>query len=160
MVKACVIKEMLQQIRNQNDLLTALVEMLEREDSPAPEVQAVAAAAVLPEKAFLSVNEAVAESGYTRNYGVFFQRRFETRLLKEIPKGYTIIMDNARFHRKKQLRGLAGGKVRLLFLPPYSPDYNPIEKSWANMKRFLGNNLRGFQSLDSAILSFFHLTEY
>jgi transposase len=40
------------------------------------------------------------------------------------------------------------------------PDYNPIEKSWANMKRFLGNNLRGFQSLDSAILSFFHLPKY
>jgi transposase len=40
-----------------------------------------------------------------------------------------LVMDNARFHRKKQLRRLARRKVRLLFLPPYSPDYNLIEKS-------------------------------
>jgi transposase len=38
-------------------------------------------------------------------------------------------MDNARFHRKKELRKIARGKARLLFLPPYSPDYNPIEKT-------------------------------
>jgi transposase len=64
-------------------------------------------------------------------------------------------MDTARFHRKKELRKLAGGKVRLLFLPPYSPDYNPIEKSWANMKRFLSNNLKDFHSVDSCIYNYF-----
>jgi transposase len=57
-------------------------------------------------------------------------------------------MDNAPFHRKKELRRLARGKARLLFLPPYSPDYNPIEKTWANMKRFLCNNLTKFISVD------------
>jgi hypothetical protein len=34
-----------------------------------------------------------------------------------------------------------------------------MEKSWATMKRFLGNNLRDFQSVDAAILSFFHPSE-
>ncbi|MDR0707966.1 MAG: transposase [Treponema sp.] len=29
------------------------------------------------------------------------------------------------------------GKVNLLFLPAYSPNFNPIEKDWANMKRTL-----------------------
>jgi len=43
-----------------------------------------------------------------------------------------VILDNASHHRRKTLRKLARGKVRVLFLPPYSPDYNPIEKSWAN----------------------------
>jgi transposase len=85
----------------------------------------------------------------------FFESWFEERLLGELPKGYTIIMDNAKFHRKKKLRKLARGKARLLFLPPYSPDYNPIEKSWANMKRFLCNNLRDFKSVDSAIYDYF-----
>jgi transposase len=51
------------------------------------------------------------------------------------------------------------GKVRLLFLPPYSPDYNPIEKSWANMKRFLRNNLKDFPSVDSAIYNYFGVIE-
>jgi len=74
-------------------------------------------------------------------------------------KGYTVIMDNAGFHRKKELRKLARGKVRLLFLPPYSPDYNPIERTWANMKRFLRNNLKDFNSVDSAIYNYFELVE-
>jgi transposase len=87
--------------------------------------------------------------------GAFFERWFKDCLLSEIPKGHTIIMDNARFHRKTKLHKLARGKVRLLFLPPYSPDYNPIEKTWANMKRFLSNNLQDFQSIDSAIYDYF-----
>ena len=64
-------------------------------------------------------------------------------------------MDNAIFHRKKELRKIARGKVRLLFLPPYSPDYNPIEKSWAHMKSFLRNNLEDFESVASAIYNYF-----
>jgi transposase len=63
-------------------------------------------------------------------------------------------MDNAPFRRKKKL---TRGKARLLFLPPYSPDYNPIEKSWANMKRFLRNNPREFQPVDSAVYDCFYL---
>jgi transposase len=88
----------------------------------------------------------------------FFESWFEDCLLQEIPKGHTVIMDNASFHRKKTLHKLARGKVRLLFLPPYSPDYNPIEKTWANMKRNLRNNLQGFQSLDSAICDYFDVS--
>jgi transposase len=80
-------------------------------------------------------------------------------LLEELPKGYTVIMDNAAFHRKKELRKIARGKTRLLFLPPYSPDYNPIEKTWANMKRFLRNSLKDFQSVDFGIYNHFGLIE-
>ena len=68
-------------------------------------------------------------------------------------------MDNAPFHRKARLRKLARGKVRLLFLPPYSPDYNPIEKSWANMKCFLRDNMKYYQSVDSAIYSYFGIID-
>jgi transposase len=72
-----------------------------------------------------------------------------------MPKGCTAILDNAAFHPKERLRKLARGKVRLLFLPPYSPDYNPIEKSWANMKSYLRDNIHNYQSVDDAIYDYF-----
>lgn len=66
--------------------------------------------------------------------------------------GDVIIMDNASFHNKKRLREFAQiYKVTLIFLPPYSPDYNLIEPVWANMKRFLRNTRLCFHSLQSAI---------
>jgi transposase len=68
-------------------------------------------------------------------------------------------MDNAGFHRKKEPRKPARGKARLLFLPPCSPDYNPIEKDRPDLKRFLRNNMKDFQSLDSAIYIYFNVPD-
>ena len=47
-----------------------------------------------------------------------------------------LILDNAMLHKTSRTRELieAAG-ARLLFLPPYSPDYNPIEHDFANIKR-------------------------
>jgi len=90
--------------------------------------------------------------------GEFFENWFKTKLVKSISKGSTIIMDNASFHRKKKLRNLAKRHgMKLLFLPPYSPDYNPMENSWANMKSSLVDLLPDMQNLDSAIYSYFVL---
>lgn len=58
-------------------------------------------------------------------------------LLPELSPGMTVILDNAAFHKSKtteQLIRSAG--CQLLFLPPYSPDLNPIETTWANIKNF------------------------
>ena len=49
-----------------------------------------------------------------------------------------IIMDNASHHPKKRLSDLARRHgMKLEFLPTYSPDFNPIEKDWANMKKHI-----------------------
>jgi transposase len=88
--------------------------------------------------------------------GAFFEDWFENDLLAKVPGGHTFIMDNASFHRKKNLEAIAKRhKSRLLFLPPYSPDYNPIEKTWANMKKGLVDIIPKYKTLEKAILSYF-----
>ena len=91
----------------------------------------------------------------------FFEQWFAECLLKEIPKGHTIIMDNASFHRKSKLYELAQeAEVGLIFLPPYSPDFNPIEKSWANMKRWLRSRMLDYMSIDAAVYYYFSVVNY
>lgn len=61
---------------------------------------------------------------------------FEYQLIPELKTGSTIIWDNAAFHNKEQLAAIAhryGHHV--LFLPPYSPDFNPIEQDFASIKK-------------------------
>ena len=49
---------------------------------------------------------------------------------------YVVIMDNASFHKGAETEALIRGSgASLLFLPPYSPELNPIEKDFANIKR-------------------------
>ena len=65
-----------------------------------------------------------------------FNYWLQDHLFKELAQGTTIIMDNATFHKTALTRQIiehAGHS--LLFLPPYSPDFNPIEQDFAIMKR-------------------------
>jgi len=77
-------------------------------------------------------------------------------LLKIIEPGSAIIMDNASFHRKKILKRMAKeAGCKVIFLPPYSPDFNPIEHVWANLKTFLKDYLTQFQCVSDAIYHYF-----
>lgn len=88
----------------------------------------------------------------TNTNSQLFEDWFEFDLLSVVPCGYTIIMDNASFHRKKKLFEIAERySVNLLFLPAYSPDFNSIEKFWANMKKWLKSNIQKFTTLSLAI---------
>ncbi len=76
-----------------------------------------------------------------------FNYWLQNHLFNELDADSTIIMDNATFHKTvltRQLIEEAGHT--LLFLPPYSPDFNPIEKDFAIMKR-----RRQFLPTDSTI---------
>ena len=86
----------------------------------------------------------------------FFETWFKDLLLKQVEKGCTIIMDNASFHRKKALKKLVRNTgVKLLFLPPYSPDFNPIETEWANMKHALVDLLPNNKTVEDAVYQYF-----
>ncbi len=65
-----------------------------------------------------------------------FNYWLRNHLFEELGADSTIIMDNATFHKTALTRQLVeeAGHT-LLFLPPYSPDFNPIEKDFAIMKR-------------------------
>ena len=85
-------------------------------------------------------------------------------LLPNLAHGMTIVMDNASFHRKTALRQLLIERDRedltLIFLPPYSPDYNPIENCWANLKKFLRNFSFKFRNLFSVPCTILILLDY
>lgn len=57
-------------------------------------------------------------------------------LLPKLPKQTIIVMDNASFHKGQAMQKLIEDAGHtLLYLPPYSPDLNPIEKKWAQAKK-------------------------
>jgi len=56
-------------------------------------------------------------------------------LLPKLPPKSVIIMDNASFHKGSEMQKILAEAGHILFyLPPYSPDLNPIEKKWAQAK--------------------------
>ncbi len=89
--------------------------------------------------------------------GQLFLEYIRTALVPTLRKGDLIVMDNLRCHKVagvKEAIEAAGASV--LYLPPYSPDLNPIEMLWSKLKSvFRTLKLRQLEHLISAIpLSF------
>lgn len=70
--------------------------------------------------------------------GEVFKVYVERILCPTLSTGDVVIMDNLPAHKVKGIRELieAGGAF-LIYLPPYSPDLNPIEKCWSKIKTYL-----------------------
>jgi transposase len=59
-------------------------------------------------------------------------------LVPSLRHGDIVVLDNLAAHDDEEVRRLIEAvHARLLFLPPYSPDLNPIEKMWSKVKAFL-----------------------
>jgi len=81
-----------------------------------------------------------------------FETWLETCLIPLLKPGEWVIVDNASFHhggRIAQLVEAAGAQV--VYLPPYSPDLNRIEKCWAWLKCRIRKQLRNSENLRDAI---------
>lgn len=70
-----------------------------------------------------------------------FVTYIEQVLLPTLTRGQTVIMDNASFHKDKKIKTLIESVgCKLIYLPAYSPDFNPIENCWFPLK----NKIRKF----------------
>lgn len=67
-----------------------------------------------------------------------FETYVEKVLVPSLEAGQIVVMDNLGAHRPKRIRELIEGQgCELLYLPAYSPDYNPIEEAFAKIKNLL-----------------------
>jgi transposase len=70
--------------------------------------------------------------------GEMFLAWIERGLVAELHRGDLVIMDNLATHKVAGVRqAIEGAGARLEYLPPYSPDFNPIENMWSKVKQIL-----------------------
>lgn len=70
--------------------------------------------------------------------GAIFLTYVRTCLVPALSPGDTVVMDNLPAHKVAGVReAIEAAGARLLYLPPYSPDFNPIEQLFAKLKTLL-----------------------
>ena len=73
-------------------------------------------------------------------------------LLPTLVAGQTVIMDNCSIHKSPKVRELIESVgCKLIYLPPYSPDLNPIENYWAVMKNQIKKQRHKFANISDNI---------
>jgi len=82
-----------------------------------------------------------------------FEAFLENVLARRLRPGDIVVLDNVGAHKPEHLRRLVEATgARLVFLPPYSPDFNPIELAWSKLKAALKDfGARTREDLDTAI---------
>lgn len=83
---------------------------------------------------------------------LLFEAWVEQFLVPTLQPGQTVVLDNASFHKSQRTQEMIEqARCRVLFLPPYSPDFNKIEKFWAQLKHHLRKSLNQFANLWDAV---------
>lgn len=85
--------------------------------------------------------------------GLTFEAFISQKLVPKLWEGAYVVMDNCSIHKGKEIEALiqaAGAK--LIYLPPYSPDFSPIENCWSKIKNILRSiGARNYPSLAKAV---------
>ncbi len=70
--------------------------------------------------------------------GIVFKVYVEKVLCPTLSRGDVVVMDNLPAHKVSGIKELIEARgAKLIYLPPYSPDLNPIEKCWSKIKTYL-----------------------
>lgn len=78
---------------------------------------------------------------------LMFNEWIEIFLCPELKEWDLVVLDNASFHKSEKTKELIEKTgATLLFLPPYSPDLNPIENYWAILKQFVRKHNTSFET--------------
>lgn len=87
--------------------------------------------------------------------GAHFEAYLEQFLLPQMRPGQFLVVDNLGAHKTVAAReACRKAGVWLVFLPPYSPDLNPIEKAWSKLKAWLRKAAaRTLEALDGALVA-------
>ena len=102
----------------------------------------------------------VSEVALRGNTTTFFRFLFKVVKHFEGRKVY-MILDNVRFHHSRRLKPILERykhRIELIFLPPYSPDLNPVERVWWLMRKEVTHN-RWVKSMEQRIIDFDHWRE-
>jgi transposase len=82
-----------------------------------------------------------------------FERYVERFLVPRLRPGQLVILDNLAVHRQARIRqAISSAGCRVLFLPSYSPDFNPIELAFSKIKAYIRRvGARTREALEAAI---------
>jgi transposase len=70
--------------------------------------------------------------------GAVFEGYLREMLVPALGKGDVVVMDNLSVHKSERLREMIeGAGAEILYLPPYSPEFNPIEEAFSKIKNLL-----------------------
>jgi transposase len=97
--------------------------------------------------------EILAPFGYSGTCDTnLFNLWLKNELSPQLKRRQILIMDNASIHKSEETEMLIRkAKCKLVFLPPYSPDLNPIEHVWSHKKRKIRAIAPNFKTLEDAI---------
>ncbi len=85
--------------------------------------------------------------------GLTFEAFIAQKLVPQLWVGACVVMDNCSIHKGKEIESLINqAGARLIYLPPYSPEFSPIENCWSKIKTFLRSlAARSYPDLAQAI---------
>ena len=70
--------------------------------------------------------------------GAAFETYIEHFLAPTLKDGQVVVMDNLQVHKSRRVKEIIeGAGAEVLFLPPYSPDFSPIEETFTKVKGIL-----------------------